>query len=181
MKILVLDHGSNYLDSLIEFLDEREATIEIKKPMEKLSYFDCAIASGGRLSRDKYREILKWYRKFLYNLEKPFLGICLGHKILGYCYGAKIKKACERGFSTIRFFKNYPLAPKTVETKVYQDHEYGLFDLPKKLVNYAYSDICKIQVLRVVGKQQYSVQFHPEIEGKDILENFIRLCGNSMI
>ena len=179
MKILVLDHRSSYLDPLVKFLEERGATIEIKKPMEKLSYFDCAIASGGRLSREKYREILKWYRKFLYDLEKPFLGICLGHKILGYCYGAKIRKIYEKGFSTIRFLRNFPLALGIKEMRVYHDHDYGLFDLPKKLVNYAYSDKCDVQAVKVMGKQQYSVQFHPEIKGKDILENFMNICSNS--
>ncbi len=178
MKVLILDHGSEYLEDLIKLLKRKRVGIDIKKPRENFSAFDCVIASGGVLPRKGHHEILRWYKVFLSKLKKPFLGICLGHKILGYCYGAKILKIHERGIVKIKFHEEYPLASGVKEMTVYEDHDYGLFKLPKKLKNYASSDKCKIQALKVAGKNQYSVQFHPEVKGESIINNFVEVCGS---
>lgn len=51
--------------------------------------------------------------------------------------------------------------------------------MPDELENYASSDECAIQAIKVIDRQQYAVQFHPERKNTDgyvILNNFIKIC-----
>jgi len=185
MKILILDNNSEYLEDLIKFLEKRRINYILHKPLNHISdKYDGVIASGGAIPRSRKREILNWYRDFLNKNTKPFLGICLGHKILGYIYGARIKFAPEKGVTKIFFTKSFPLTPTLRYLNVYQDHDFGLAILPKNIVNYARSSRCSIQAIKVLNKPFFGVQFHPEIEGGIVLENFLKyvgdICGNDL-
>ena len=183
MKVLVIDNNSDYFGELIDFLEKRRVDYLVKKPLEEISEeFCCVIASGGKIPKNKKDYILEWYRNFLLNLEKPFFGICLAHKILGYIYGAKILYSKERGFTKISFLKNFVLAPNVSTLTVYQDHDFSIGYLPDKLVNYASSQTCEVQVIKVVDKPHFGVQFHPELDddfgnGGLVLENFLKFTG----
>ncbi len=140
------------------------------------------MVSGGFLPKEDYKKLLIWYKNFLDQVEKPVLGICLGLRIFGYCYGARVRKMEEEenGVTTIFFHKEYPLAPGKKELKVYETHLYELISTGNNLINYGSSAKCKIQAVKHVFKPQYAVQFHPEIyennEGLIIIKNFISLC-----
>ena len=179
MKILIFDHNSDLVE-LLDYLRQAGVQLELKKPMTNLNpkIFDGIIAPGGSLPRENYREILKWYIKFLNRIKKPFLGICLGQKIIGYCYGARIRKIPkEEEIITINFHKQFPLAPNVKELNVFESHEFELISpLPNTLENYASSGKSIVQAIKVCGKEQYAVQFHPERKGNEghiILDNFI--------
>jgi len=183
MKVLVIDNNSDYFNKLLGLLDEKNIDYFVRKPLDEINKdFCCVIASGGKLPKNEKNIILEWYRRFLFNLNKPFFGICLAHKILGYIYGAKILYSHEKGFIKIKFFKRYPLVPYKDSLIVYQDHDFGLGYLSEKLINYASSSTCNVQAIKVVNKPQFGVQFHPELDenygnGKLVLENFLRFAG----
>ena len=181
---MVLDNKSETLDKLINSLKGFKVEVDIKKPGEifQPNNYCGIVISGGFLPGDRYRELLAWYKVFLESVQRPVLGICLGLRIFGYCYGARIRKMEkeENGIVKIFFHREYPLAPGKKELTVYETHLYELFSTGNHLENYGSSAICKIQAVKHRSKPQYAVQFHPEIsennEGLIILENFVNLC-----
>ncbi len=184
---MVLNNKSETIDKLISCLQNFGANLEIKNPGESIHPENyCGIViSGGFLPGNRYRELLVWYCNLLNMVQQPLLGVCLGLRIMGYCYGARIRKmeAEENGVVTVSFHKEYPLAPKRRELKVYETHLYELISTGRDLENYGSSNLCKIQAVKHKNKPQFGVQFHPEIdkeknEGWIILENFVKLCMN---
>ena len=184
-RILVLNNSSETLDKLVNFLKSfNEVKVDVKKPGEFLqpNNYHGVVISGGFLPNERYRELLIWYKNFLSEVQCPVLGICLGLRIFGYCYGARIRKMEkeENGIVKIFFHREYPLAPGRKELTVYETHLYELISTGEYLENYGSSAVCRIQAVKHKSKPHYAVQFHPEVgennEGPLILENFVRLC-----
>lgn len=185
MKMLVLNNKSETLELLLHFLEDRGLSTDVKTPMEPVSLenYEGIIISGGVLPGGRYQEMLEWYGKILNSTPIPTLAICLGLRILGYCYGSRMRRLerAEKGVVTLNFFRNYPLTPGRKELKVYEDHDYELISLPQPLENHASSPASKIQAVKHRFKPLFGVQFHPEVaagnEGHIVLENFVRLCS----
>jgi len=183
-KILVFDNNSETLNLLVRLLRSLNATVAVKSPTRlPTGDFLGVVISGGALPREHYKEILNLYKRFLESTEIPVLGICLGMRILGYCYGARIRRMpeIEEGLIEVKFHKDYPLAQGYERLKVQQDHIYEVICIPPCLTNYGSSTKCKIQAVKHRSKLQFAVQFHPEIDGASggriILENFLNLCS----
>jgi anthranilate synthase component 2 len=113
----------------------------------------------------------------------PILGICLGHQIIGYVFGARIRQA-----RTIKHGKTsqirhnggllYRGVPEVFTAARY--HSLVVDDLPPVLIAEAYSlDDNEIMGLRHVEHPTFGVQFHPESVatpfGKRIIKNFLDL------
>jgi len=104
----------------------------------------------------------------------------LGLRILGYCYGARIRKIpLAKGISSIRFQKAYPLAPGIKDLEVYESHKFELVPpFPDILENYA-NNQRPVEAIKVRQKMQFAVQFHPEVrnaQGSAVLDGFLSLC-----
>lgn len=114
----------------------------------------------------------------------PILGVCLGHQCMSYIFGGKVIRA------------KAPVHGKT--SKVYHDSKTiyeGLSNpfiaaryhslivdektLPKRFEISAYTSDGEIMGIRMKDVPVEGVQFHPEsymtAEGKQLLENFLRL------
>ncbi len=188
-EILVLNNRSESIEKLENSLENLNANITVKMPMEDFKHenYSGIIISGGFLPKDRYKEILNWYKQLITSAQIPILGICLGLRIIGYYYGARIRKLEkeENGIVKIYFHKEYPLAPSRKELTVYETHLYELISTGENLENYGSSDTCKIQALKHKNKKHFAVQFHPEIQEKNegiiILEHFLRLCQKSSL
>jgi len=183
--LLVLNHHGPSVPALIERVRESGASYFVLEPkdleLNSALGFDGVIASGGYLSGKTYKTDLSSYGRFLDHLDRPFLGICLGLKILGYCYGARMRKTpTPLGTHVVRFLREYPLAPGVAECSVYQAHRYELLlPLPEALENYA-TDGSPVQAVKVRGKERYGLQFHPELSGspaREMIQRFVSLCS----
>ena len=171
-----------------EFNNGKRTTIELNLDSTTLGKFDGVIFAGGVIRESVlpglYREIKSWSRQFIKELTVPFLGICLGHMMLGLTYGAtySVMKRREhnpileeKGDVQITFHRNFPLTPGLHSLDVYEDHERELSRLPTCLINTASSKDSKIQAIYHINKPQYGVQFHPECKGQIVLANFLKL------
>jgi len=183
-RILILNHHGPSVPSLIERVRESGASFSVLEHGEvragSARGFDGIIASGGSLPARSYRDDLQRYFEFLDELERPFLGICLGMKILGSYHEARMRRILPvEGAHKIRFFREYLLAPGVAECSVYGSHRYELIPpLPPELENYA-SDGSPIQAVKVVGRERYALQFHPELSevpARSIVANFVSRC-----
>jgi para-aminobenzoate synthetase component 2 len=115
----------------------------------------------------------------------PILGVCLGHQVIGDCYGAVICKG------------RYPMHGKVTYTF---HNKSGLFEnipTPFKVTRYhslvidkdffpadlnidATSEDDVIMGISHIRFPTYGIQFHPEAVlteyGRDIIKNFIKIC-----
>ena len=113
----------------------------------------------------------------------PILGICLGHQIIGYTYGAKIRKAKK-----IYHGKTSKIVLKNTDSKIFRGipkefyatryHSLVIDDVkdPLKIDAISYDDN-EIMAVHHEEFPVFGLQFHPESiktdVGKLILNNFV--------
>src|SRR5271157_4220955 len=141
-RLLVLGHRGISVDSLVNLVRSLGASVDLVEPESiagpiTVTGFDEFIASGGYLRSATHRETLRRYSIFFEELERPFLGVCLGMRILGHCYGARIGKMEPEVGEYRVSLRGFPLCPGLSEFVVHQNHRYGLLPpLPSTLEDF---------------------------------------------
>ncbi len=117
----------------------------------------------------------------------PVLGVCLGHQLVGYAYGAKVKKgSCPMHgkVSSIHHVRSglFENLPETYPVTRYHSLVVSEEDFPSVLRITAKSEDGVIMGLEHRYLPVYGVQFHPEAVltayGHELLANFHRICQN---
>ncbi|CAA7601041.1 Glutamine amidotransferase type 1 domain protein [Acididesulfobacillus acetoxydans] len=147
-----------------------------------------AVISGGY--RDSYEsfdlDIFGSEFELTCALRVPFLGICGGHQHLALAYGGSVRRCYygneEKGFTSVGVIKQSRLTDGLPEEfPVFQYHNCEIAELPPGFEVLMQSQKCRIQAVKLKGKEVYGVQFHPErfdaehSAGRTILANFFRL------
>lgn len=118
---------------------------------------------------------------FIKNTNKPVLGICFGHQVLGILHGADIFRGetVEKDME-IEILQDDPLFEDLGErTVMAEDHTEGI-TLPEGFIHLAKSSQYPNEGMKHPSKKIYGVQFHPEVSGdngKILIENFCMMCG----
>ncbi|HVR67759.1 MAG TPA: type 1 glutamine amidotransferase [Verrucomicrobiae bacterium] len=98
----------------------------------------------------------------------PFLGLCLGHQLLGASLGGKVGKAAqaEVGILDVELTaegRRDPLFDGLRDRfKALQWHGAEVAALPAGAVVLAQSQLCKVQAMRI-GSHAYGLQYHTEL------------------
>jgi len=108
-------------------------------------------------------------RRWVRDLRRPFLGVCLGHQLLADALNGTCgpQRPPEVGLLDVdlteagRADPVFGSLPHRV--KALQWHSVRVAQAPEDAVVLAASDICPIQAMRV-GKTAYSMQYHVELE-----------------
>ena len=190
MKILVLQHikieDPGYIKDLMIKDGVELTTIELdegEKIPNDLSKFDAMFCMGGPMDTSMQKEHpwlvdeKKAIKEFVVNLQKPYLGFCLGCQLLGEVVGGKVVKSkpSEIGILEIDFIKskNNDLLFSSFPDKIksLQWHSYEVVDLEKKkdVTLIASSAVTKYQIFRY-KKHAYGIQFHIEIKDTTVNE-----------
>ena len=119
-------------------------------------------------------------------LQKPILGVCLGHQSIAYAFGGEIieaKNLMHGKTSDIQITVKDDIfadLPNKFRVTRYHSLVANPENLPECIIPTSYSlDDNEIMSLRVKDKPIYGVQFHPESimseYGKEIINNFLKL------
>lgn len=150
-----------------------------------LTSSDAIVISGApillsEIDPTPYLEKMKWISTF----EKPLLGICFGHQLLGMTFGAGISRQKEdRDWQTIEVIEPCVLFENLEPTfQMMEDHCESI-SIPPNFILSATSDACVNETMFHQNKPLFGIQFHPEVSGENgihLLENFVKLVQKSI-
>jgi GMP synthase-like glutamine amidotransferase len=179
MQILVLQHASVEHPAIFRdfFRADRFAwqTVELDagEPIPTLEPFDFMLVMGG--PQDTWQEAEHpWLvaekaaiRRFVAELRRPYLGVCLGHQLLAAALGGKVAPGTpEVGIMTVEKTadgRRDPLLSGISDPmQVFQWHGAQVTELPERTTLLASSAACPVQAFRYEN-HAYGLQFHVEI------------------
>ena len=190
MRVLILQHikieDPGFIKDLMIKDGTELTTVELdegEKIPKDLTQFDAMFCMGGPMDTWMEKEHpwlvdeKKAIKEFVVNLQKPYLGFCLGCQLLGEVVGGKVVKSkpSEIGILEIDFIKskNNDLLFSSFPDKIksLQWHSYEVVDLEKKkdVTLIASSAVTKYQIFRY-KKHAYGIQFHIEIKDTTVNE-----------
>jgi anthranilate synthase/aminodeoxychorismate synthase-like glutamine amidotransferase len=186
MKILLIDNYDSFTFNLYHYISSLKVTVDVARndkinsnEILKKKYNRIVISPGPGNPNQSGNciNILKTLHK-----ELPFLGVCLGHQIIGQVFGSKIiqakklmhGKTSKINSKKIGILKNLP---KTFEATRYHSLIIDKKTLSNQLEITAETDDGIIMGVQHKKYNIHGVQFHPESIktriGINILKNFI--------
>ena len=188
MKILLIDNYDSFTFNLYHYISSLKVKVDVvrndkinAKEIIKKKYNKIVISPGPGNPNQSGNciNILKSLHKKL-----PFLGVCLGHQIIGQVFGSKIvqaKKLMHGKTSTIVSKKKGILKnlPRNFEATRYHSLIIDKKTLSKELEITAETKDGLIMGVQHKKYDVHGVQFHPESIktklGIKILKNFVKL------
>lgn len=184
MRVLLVDHEDSYTHNLAHLIaaciGEWPTIAQHNDPLllTLAAQADSIVLSPGPGSplhaRDAGQSLA-----LIQHTNKPILGVCFGHQLLAYAYGATITPARTptHGYTSPITHEGEGLfagLPQPLTAMRY--HSLAVTELPPALRALAHTEDGEIMALAHVTKLHFGVQFHPESigtpHGKQLLENF---------
>ena len=181
MKFLVFQHiACEHPGSFRQFL-KRDGVVwhvvelDANEPIPDLSGYDALWVMGGPMDVwdvDEYPWLIPEkaaIRTWVRDLQKPFLGLCLGHQLLADALGGTCGPQVppEIGVMDVELTEAGLADPLfsglAVTQKCLQWHSVRVAQPPEGAVVLARSPVCPVQAMRV-GSNAWSMQYHVEVE-----------------
>jgi len=186
MKILLLDNYDSFTFNLYHYISSLKTKVDVvrndkinsKKIIEKK--YDKIVISPGPGNPNQSGNCINILKKL--HKELPFLGVCLGHQIIGQVFGSKIVQAKKLMHGKTSIIKSKKIGilknlPHTFEATRYHSLIIDRDSLSKDLEITAETDDGVIMGVQHKKFNIHGVQFHPESIktklGLKILRNFI--------
>ncbi len=188
--VLVIDNYDSFTYNLVQYLLELKQKLEVRRndkiTMDEIADIDPAavVLSPGPCTPNEAGISLELIERLA--PSKPILGVCLGHQCIGQAFGGNVVRAPELMHGkTSRIHHNgeaiFEGLPTPFEATRYHSLIVERETLPETLQVCAETEDGLIMGLRHEEYPVYGVQFHPESiltpSGKDLLRNYLELCG----
>ncbi len=186
MKVLLIDNYDSFTFNLFHYISSFNIKVDVvrndkinSKEIIKKKY-DKIVISPGPGNPNQSGNCIK-ILKSLYK-EIPFLGVCLGHQIIGQVFGSKIVQARKLMHGKTSKIKSKKIGilknlPKTFEATRYHSLIIDKKTVSKELEITAETEDGIIMAVQHKKFNIHGVQFHPESIktkfGMKILKNFI--------
>jgi GMP synthase (glutamine-hydrolysing) len=183
--IVIVDCGSSkvpYIEQMVDEYCDFKTVHFFDLTQEMANEASGLIFSGAPLliteiEMEKFIIHVNWIKEF----EKPILGICFGHQLLGLVHGAFGSRMKEdRDWQEIESYIDSPLLDKFPPVfEMMEDHCESI-SVPPGFKLVASSDACVNEMMQHKLKPFFGVQFHPEVSGNHgslLIENFVRVTG----
>jgi len=183
VKFLVLQHIAIEHPGIFRDFMKRDNiqidTVELDEgeKIPDLKSYDAMIVMGGPMDTWQEEEH-PWLKpekdsiyKFVCEMKKPYLGLCLGAQLLGEVIGAKVKKmeTPEIGALKINILDHKDIFKNMSNNiNVLQWHSYEVVDLPFEANLLASSNECLVQAFSF--EKAFGLQFHVEQTQKTVSE-----------
>ena len=187
-KVIVIDFGGQYNQLVARRVRECNVYCEIysyKTDLEQIKAMNPKgiILTGGPNSC--YEEGAPTYRKELFELGVPVLGLCYGAQLMMHVLGGKVEKAPVREYGKTEVFVENasPLFADVKSTTIcWMRHFDYISNIAPDFNIIAHTADCPVAAAENREKNLYAIQFHPEVlhteEGTKMLYNFVRnVCG----
>lgn len=187
MRILVFQHiAIEHPGIFREFLradgvDIHAVELDEGAPIPPLDGYDALWVMGGPMDvweEDQHPWLLAEkaaIREAVRVRHLPFLGLCLGHQLLGEACGGRVGKmaAPEVGMLSVDLTeaaRNDPLFSALASPQpCLQWHGAAVLEAPADAVVLATSPVCSVQAMRV-GRRAWGIQYHMEITACTVAE-----------
>ena len=186
MKVLLIDNYDSFTFNLYHYISSLGVKVDVirndkitAKDIKKNKYNKIVISPGpGNPSQSgNCINILKSLHK-----EMPFLGVCLGHQIIGQVFGSKIIQAKKLMHGKISKIKSKKIGILKNLPKNFEATRYHSLIIDKKTLSDSLEITAETEDGLIMGVQHkmyniHGVQFHPESIktklGIKILKNFV--------
>ena len=186
MKVLLIDNYDSFTFNLYHYISSLGVKVDVvrndkitAKDIKKNKYNKIVISPGPGNPNQSGNciNILKSLHK-----EMPFLGVCLGHQIIGQVFGSKIIQAKKLMHGKISRIKSKKIGILKNLPKTFEATRYHSLIIDKKTLSDNLEITAQTEDGLIMGVQHkefdiHGVQFHPESIktklGIKILKNFI--------
>ena len=190
MKAIVLQHikieDPGYIKDLMLADGWNLTTIELDegdKIPKNLNEFDAMLCMGGPMDTWMEKEF-PWLveerlriKEFVLDMEKPFLGFCLGCQLLGEVVGGQVVKSSvpEIGILDISFTEDkkqdrlFSSFPDKIKAMQWHSYEVKNIEKNKNVTLLASSSSTKYQIFKY-KKHAYGIQFHIEVKNNTVAD-----------
>ena len=186
MKVLLIDNYDSFTFNLYHYISSLGVKVDVirndkitAKDIKKNKYNKIVISPGPGNPNQSGNciNILKSLHK-----EIPFLGVCLGHQIIGQVFGSKIIQANKLMHGKISKIKSKKIGILKNLPKTFEATRYHSLIIDKKTLSDSLEITAETEDGLIMGVQHkvyniHGVQFHPESiktkMGIKILKNFV--------
>ena len=186
MKVLLIDNYDSFTFNLYHYISSLGVKVDVvrndkitAKDIKKNKYNKVVISPGPGNPNQSGNciNILKSLHE-----EIPFLGVCLGHQIIGQVFGSKIIQAKKLMHGKISKIKSKKIGILKNLPKTFEATRYHSLIIDKKTLSDNLEITAETEDGLIMGVQHklydiHGVQFHPESiktkMGIKILKNFV--------